>query len=37
MEALEKEAAKARADSDRRMAERDRKLNRSLKSICTGC
>ena len=36
-EGIEKEAAAARQDADRRMQERDRKLSRTLKSICKGC
>lgn len=34
---LNAEAKKARDDSERRMKERDRKLERALKTICTGC
>lgn len=30
-------AGKARADSDRRFREMDRKLSRTMRSVCVGC
>ena len=34
---LDQQAKKAREEQERRMRDRDRRLERSMKSICTGC